>query len=128
MERTDASAAAGAGEEGALGLAVAVRPGDGLGFRLAGAAVEEVAPGAEPAAFRRLLGDPRLGVLAVEEELLRAAPARLLRRARERGLPVVLPFALPRRWGEEGRGRAYVAAIIRRAIGYAVKLGGGGGA
>jgi len=112
--------------EANLSLAVAVRPGDGLGFRLAGAAVEEVPPGGETAAFRRLLSDPHAGVLAVEEELLQAVPPRLLRRARERGLPVVLPFALPRTVGEEGRGRAYVAALIRRAIGYSVKLGGGG--
>jgi V/A-type H+-transporting ATPase subunit F len=108
-------------------LVVAVRPGDGLGFRLAGAEVEEVRPGDEAQAFRRLSGDPRAGVLAVEEELLRATPARALRRARERGLPVVLPFALPRRLGDEGLGRAYVAALIRRAVGYAVKLGGRGG-
>jgi V/A-type H+-transporting ATPase subunit F len=111
----------------ALGLAVAVRPGDALGFRLAGAAVEEVPPGTEPATFRRLLSDPHTGVLAVDEELLRAVPDRILRRARDAGLPVILPFALPRRWGEEGRGRAYVAALIRRAVGYAVKLGGTGG-
>lgn len=111
----------------ALGLAVAVRPGDALGFRLAGAAVEEVAPGTEAATFRRLLADPHTGVLAVEEELLRAVPERVLKRARDAGLPVILPFALPRRWGEEGRGRAYVAALIRRAVGYAVKLGGTGG-
>ena len=127
MAKGAASGAAGAGGEAAsLSLAVAVRPGDGLGFRLAGAAVEEVPPGGEAAAFRRLLSDPHAGVLAVEEELLQAAPARLLRRARERGLPVILPFALPRRVGEEGRGRAYVAALIQRAIGYGVKLGGGG--
>ncbi len=112
-------------ETASLSVAVAVRPGDGLGFRLAGVAVEEVPPGGEGAAFRRLLADPRAGVLVVEEGLLEAVPARLLRRARERGLPVVLPFALPRRIGEEGRGRAYVAALIRRAIGYGVKLGGG---
>ncbi len=118
-------ARSGTGQGPGLGLAVAVRPGDALGFRLAGARVEEVAAGAEAAAFRRVLADARIGVLAVEEELLRAAPARLVRRARERGLPVILPFALPRRWGEEGRGRAYVAALIRRAVGYAVKLGGG---
>jgi V/A-type H+-transporting ATPase subunit F len=111
----------------AIGLAVAVRPGDALGFRLAGAAVEEVAPGDEAAAFRRLVADPRTGVLAVEEGLLRGVPERVLRRARDAGLPVILPFALPRRWGEEGRGRAYVAALIRRAVGYAVKLGGAGG-
>jgi V/A-type H+-transporting ATPase subunit F len=90
-------------------------------------AVEEVPQGGELAAFRRLLADPRLGVLAVEEELLGAAPPRLVGRARERGLPVLLPFALPRRWGDEGRGRAYVAALVRRAVGYGVKLGAGGG-
>lgn len=121
-----AHAAAG-GQPAALGLAVAVRPGDALGFRLAGAAVEEVPAGAEGQAFRRLVADPRLGVLAVEEELLAAVPARTLGRARERGLPLILPFALPRTWGEEGRGRAYVAALIQRAVGYAVKLAGAGG-
>lgn len=111
----------------ALRLAVAVRPEDALGFLLAGVRVEQVAPGEEAGAFRRLLADAQLGVLAAEEELLRAAPARLLARARQRGVPVVLPFSLPRRLGEEGPGRAYVAALIRRAVGYGVKLGGGGG-
>jgi V/A-type H+-transporting ATPase subunit F len=115
------------GRPGPHRLAIAVRPGDGLGFRLAGARVEEVPPGGEPAAFRALLAEPDLGVLAVEEELLRAVPDRLVRRASARGVPVVLPFSLPRRWGEEGRGRAYVAALIRRAVGYAVKLGGAAG-
>lgn len=118
----------GAEGQGALRLVVAVRPADALGFRLAGVTVEAVAPGEELAAFRRLLADPQLGVVAVEEELRRAIPGRLLARARQRGVPVVLPFALPRRLGEEGPGRAYVAAIIRRAVGYGVKLGGGGGA
>lgn len=125
---------AGAGREGgelrggaALGLAVLARPGDALGFRLAGAAVEEVPPGAEAAALRRAAGDARLGVVAVEEEVLRAAPPRLLARLRRSGLPVLLPFALPRRWSDAGRGRDYVAALVRRAVGYAVKLGGTGG-
>jgi len=115
-----------------LRLAVAVRPGDAGGFRLAGAEVHEVAPGEEAAAFRDLVGDPRLGVLAVEEALLAAAPPRQLARARERGLPVVLSFALPRRWGEAGRGQSWVAELIRRAVGYGVRLGpsgpGGGAA
>jgi V/A-type H+-transporting ATPase subunit F len=119
--------AATAGAHGALRLAVVVRPGDALGFRLAGARVEEVAAGAEAQAFRALLAEGDLGVVAVEEEVLGQVPPRVLRRARERGVPVVLPFALPRRWGDEGRGRAYVAALIRRAVGYGVKLGGEGG-
>jgi V/A-type H+-transporting ATPase subunit F len=126
-ERTRSPAEAAARAQGSLSLAVLVRPGDALGFRLAGAAVEEVPPGGEAAAFRRLLADPRAGVLAVEEELLGAVPPRLVRRAHDAGLPVILPFALPRTWGDAGRGRAYVAALIRRAVGYGVKLGGTGG-
>jgi V/A-type H+-transporting ATPase subunit F len=106
-----------------LGLKIVTRPGEGLGFRLAGAAVEEIAPGEEAALFAALLADPKLGVLAVEEELLAQAPDRPLRRARERGLPVVLPFALPRRWTDQKLGERYVAALIRRAVGYHIKLG-----
>lgn len=108
-------------------LVVAVRPADALGFRLAGAEVEAVAPGEEAAVWKRVTADPGAGVLAVEEELLAAVPARLVKRTHDRGLPVVLPFAVPRRWSEEGRGRAYVTAIIRRAVGYGVKLSGPGG-
>lgn len=111
----------------ALGLAVLVRPGQALGFRLAGAAVEEIAPGGEAAAVRRLSADPRLGVLAVEDDVLRATPARVLARARRGAVPVLLPFVLPVRLGEAGRGGEYVAALVRRAVGYAVKLGGRGG-
>lgn len=107
-----------------LGLRIAVRPGDGAGFRLAGAAVEEIAPGEEVRRLGLLLEDLSVGVLGIEEGLLAAAPQRPLRRARERGLPVVLPFALPRRWTDEKLGERYVAALIRRAIGYHIKLGG----
>ena len=104
-------------------LEMVVRPGDGLGFRLAGVTTHEVGPGQEAARFRELLGDPEIGVLAVETEVLSAVPEPLLARAAARGLPVVIPFALPRRYGEAGRGREYVAALIRRAVGYHVKLG-----
>jgi V/A-type H+/Na+-transporting ATPase subunit F len=106
-----------------LGIKVVVRPGQGLGFQLAGAAVEEIARGEEAARFTALLADPHLGVLAVEETLLAAAPERPLRRAHQRGLPVVLPFALPQRWTDEKLGQRYVAALIRRAVGYHIKLG-----
>jgi len=77
--------------------------------------------------MKRIAADPAAAVLAVEEAVLAAIPERLVKRVRDRGLPVILPFALPRRWSDEGRGREYVAAIIRRAVGYGVKLGGVGG-
>ena len=110
---------------GDLGLAIAVRPGDALGFRLAGAAVEEVAPGDEARALLELLERPGLAVVAVDEELLRVAGQALRRRQLDARLPVVIPFTLPRQWAEEGRGRELVAAVVRRAVGYHVKLGEG---
>lgn len=101
---------------------VVTRPGEGLGFRLAGVAVEEVEEGEAAERFTALLADPSLGVLAVEEDVLGRVPEPLLERIGREGFPVLLPFSLPRRWGEAGRGEEYVAALIRRAIGYHVKI------
>ena len=101
---------------------VITRPGDGLGFRLAGAPVEELAEGEEAERFKALVADESLGVLAVEEQLMRRLPEPLLERIGREGVPVLLPFALPRRWQEAGRGEEYVATLMRRAIGYHVKI------
>jgi V/A-type H+-transporting ATPase subunit F len=72
--------------------------------------------------MRALFSDPALAVVAIETTVLAHVPEPMLRRAAERGLPVVLPFTLPTRLSEAAGGRAYVAALIRRAIGYHVKL------
>ena len=104
-------------------LRVVTRPGDGLGFRLAGVPVEEVPAGEEAARFRRLSADPGAGVLAIETTVLDAVPESLLRSAAARPLPVVVPFTLPRA-SAAGGGREFVAALIRRAIGYHVRLEG----
>jgi V/A-type H+/Na+-transporting ATPase subunit F len=119
------AAAAAAAPDLGLGLTLAVRPGDALGFRLAGATVEEIAPGDEVPALLELLARPGLAVLAVEAELLDAAGEALHHHHRGPGLPVVIPFAVPRQWADPGRGRELVAAVVRRAVGYHVKLGEG---
>lgn len=101
---------------------VVTRRGEGLGFRLAGAPVEEIEEGEEAERFKALVADASLGVLAVEEQLLERVPEPLLQRIGREGVPVLLPFALPKRWEEVGRGEEYVATLIRRAIGYHVKI------
>jgi V/A-type H+-transporting ATPase subunit F len=101
---------------------VVTRAGDGLGFRLAGAPVEELDEASAPQRFRTLLSDPGLGVIAVDESLLAAVPEPLLEKAAREGLPVLFPFRLPRRWEEAAGGGEYVATLIRRAIGYHVKI------
>jgi len=101
---------------------VAARRGEGLGFRLAGAPVEEIEEGEEAERLKALVADPSLGVLAVEETLLERVPEALLQRVGREGVPVLLPFAFPKAWEEAGRGEQYVATLIRRAIGYHVKI------
>jgi vacuolar-type H+-ATPase subunit F/Vma7 len=101
---------------------VAVRRGEGLGFRLAGAPVEEIDEGEEPERLKALVSDPGLGVLAVEETLLERVPEALLQRIGREGIPVLFPFTFPKGWAEVGRGEQYVATLIRRAIGYHVKI------
>jgi V/A-type H+-transporting ATPase subunit F len=103
-------------------LAVVTRPRAGLGFRLAGARVEEVEAAEVAERVRALLADRSLGILAVEEALLGRVPETLLDRAAREGVPVLLPFTFPARWEEGGRAEEYVAALVRRAIGYHVRI------
>ena len=102
-----------------LRLVVVARPGAAAGFRLAGVPVFEAPPGGEREALREAAASPGAGVVAADAEVLDLVPEE----ARPRGqIPVVLPFVLPRRADDAGRGRALVAALVRRAVGYHVKL------
>jgi V/A-type H+-transporting ATPase subunit F len=101
---------------------IVTRPGDAVGFRLAGVRVEEVEEGAEVDRLTPLLRDPGVGLLVIEDDVLRRVPETLLDAAARTGLPVVFPIALPRRLRERGGAEAYVAELVRRAIGYHVRL------
>ncbi len=102
---------------------IVTRPGDGLGFLLAGARVEEVAPGEEHARLGPLLAEPGLGVLAVEEQVIAGLSDEMLDLPGRVGLPVVFPFALPRRLADPSHTTSYIGELLRRAIGYHVRLG-----
>ena len=103
-------------------LVVVTRPGDGLGFRLAGARVEEIPPEQEAPRLAAILGAPDIGVVAIADDVLTAATESLLENAARAGLPVVFPFTLPRRLAEPGKAETAIGLLIRRAIGYHVRL------
>lgn len=103
-------------------MKVVTRAGAGLGFRLAGIPVEEVADADAPDRLAALVREPGLGLLALDDVLVGHAPPGVLERAARAGVPIVLPFTLPARWQEGVGGAEYVAALIRRAIGYHIKL------
>lgn len=93
-----------------------------LGFRLAGLD-PSVAP--EPESARRLLADmmegEEWGVILVQEDL---APdlASDSRRPSRSGLPLVIPFPGPALERPPGEAEAYVTELLRRAVGYRVRL------
>ncbi|MDP2479474.1 MAG: V-type ATP synthase subunit F [Candidatus Palauibacterales bacterium] len=92
------------------------------GFRLAGLPVQEAVTAADAArelsALRRR---PEVGIVLMEEGLFEAL-AEEERAAAERGaLPIVVPFPGPE-WARAEDAEAYVVRLLRRAIGYRVRL------
>ena len=94
------------------------------GFGLAGLRPEIATDAAEGA--RRLasmLDEEHTGVILVEEDF-HAALAEPERRAlARRALPLVVPFPLPR-WAPAAEApETFIADLLRRAVGYRVRLG-----
>ncbi|MFW6083655.1 MAG: V-type ATP synthase subunit F [Gemmatimonadota bacterium] len=72
-------------------------------------------------ALEELCADPNTGVVLVQSELYEAAAGATLRRLERQPLPVILPFPGPR-WKARPSPEEYVVELLRRAIGYRVRL------
>ena len=97
--------------------------GGSLGFRCAGLETMEIDEDADVSGI--LLGiqaEGRYGLVAMEERFLHKVSANVMKRLRKKGLPIVIPVNIPRKWDEAGPGESPVARLIRRAIGYQIKL------
>lgn len=92
------------------------------GFRLAGLEPVEARPGAEGAdRLKDLRARPDVGVVLIEESLYDALPEPDLRALEREARPLVVPFPGPV-WAPPPSPEAYVVELLRRAIGYRVKL------
>lgn len=101
---------------------VLCRPAVAHGFALAGVPALAVAGAAEAAdGLARLARQPEVGVVLVEEELWAGLPEGARHRLEREPLPVVVPFPGPA-WVEREEPGAYVLELLRRAIGYRVRL------
>ncbi|HSR43557.1 MAG TPA: V-type ATP synthase subunit F [Longimicrobiales bacterium] len=105
-----------------LALRVVCRPGVAAGFELAGIAARTAEdPEEARIATLELAGDPDVGVIAVEEDLV-SDSVELEEEIRRSGGATLLPFPGPT-WVERPEApREYVARILRRAIGYRVRI------
>lgn len=95
----------------------------GLGYRLAGVDVREAATPEEMGRqAEALAGDPGARLVILDEEMFRGLPRGLQRRLEENRSPVFVPVpSLPVRRGAL-RPEEYVARLMRRAVGYQVRI------
>ena len=100
------------------------RPAIAAGFRLAGLDPVEATDAVEGArCLIDLLEDPDTGVVLLQEDFQDALSAAGRRALARRALPLIVPFPAPTRIPPlEGPG-AYIAELLRQAIGYRVRLG-----
>lgn len=95
----------------------------GLGYRLAGVELREASTAEEMGRKAEALSaDPGIRLVILDEDLFRGLPRALQRKLEESRKPVFIPVpSLPLRKGalppEE-----YVARLIRRAVGYQVRI------
>lgn len=106
------------------GVLVLARPAVAAGFALAGletVEAEDVAAGARR--VESLLGRPDVGILLVEGSIHAALDPATQRAIAGRALPLVVPFPGPS-WSEApSAAEAFIVELLRRAIGYRVRVG-----
>ncbi len=92
------------------------------GFRLAGLEPVEALPGEDGTArLARLRERPEVGVILIEQSLYEGLPEPALRALEREARPLVVPFPGPV-WAPPPSPEDYVVELLRRAIGYRVKL------
>jgi vacuolar-type H+-ATPase subunit F/Vma7 len=92
------------------------------GFALAGVRVFEAASGEAAAReIGRLTDQTSAGVVIIEEPLYEDIPEELRRGFARSSFPVVIPVPGPD-WTAESSAHEYIVEILRRAIGYRVRL------
>ena len=98
------------------------RPEVAPAFALAGFHPVEVVD-AEDAGRRlfALLGDPRVGLVLIEAPLYEGLAPDLQRRLSARPVPLVVPVPAPS-WVERAAADRVIVELLRRAIGYQVRL------
>jgi vacuolar-type H+-ATPase subunit F/Vma7 len=103
---------------------IVCRPAVAAGFRLAGLRPELAEDAAEGAGrLAALLEDPGAGVVLVQEDFYAALPEAHRRILSRRPLPMVVPFPAPSAALAAPAPDAFIAELLRQAIGYRVRIG-----
>lgn len=102
---------------------VLASPAVAAGFALAGLHARAVPARRDSAEYlAAVLADPAVAVLLVEHDLVRALPPGDQQELRRRTTPLIVPFEGPAWVAEPEREMEIILDILRRAIGYRVRL------
>lgn len=94
-----------------------------LGFKLTGIETRRAeSPEALAAGVKALASDPEVRIVILDETLLRRLPPRIEQELEQSIDPVFVPIPAIRLLREAVKPEKYVARLIRRAIGYQIKI------
>ena len=94
-----------------------------LGFRLSGVEVRTADTVEElRSRVEAVFDDREVRLVIVDEDLVRQLPEKLERRIENSARPLFLPIPTIKGWRGEARPETYAARLIRRAIGYQIKI------
>ena len=94
-----------------------------LGFRLAGLEVSAVRDAQEvESVVGKIIAGGGCGILLVQEDFFDAIGEPLRRRIDRAGLPLVVPIPVGASWWSEERSMEYILRLIRRSIGYQMRI------
>lgn len=103
-------------------LVVITSSGLSAGFALAGVPVFEISNSLDAARkIKSSADEENVGVVIIDELLYRDIPEEARRNLEKSAIPVIIPVPGPD-WTMESSAHEYIVEILRRAIGYRVRL------
>ena len=103
-------------------IIVLTTPDNETGFRLAGFSTMTISVEQATTALDNLSKEGKYGLVCIEELLYVNVKKEIVDRIRKKGLPVIMPLHIPNTFNESGTREGHIARLIRRTIGYQVKL------
>jgi vacuolar-type H+-ATPase subunit F/Vma7 len=101
---------------------VLASPAIAAGFRLAGLSAVDVVEAQATEQLLATVARPNVGILVVEQSVLDAIPDDVRMEIEHRILPIIVPMPTPNWGATRGDAEAYILELLRRAIGYRVRL------
>ena len=98
-------------------------PEIGIGFKLAGVEVMEVATSSEAEALLKdCLTDDRYGMILINEDYVSDFEQKSQILIEESTIPLIIPLPIRMKWEIESAKSTYVDDLVRRSVGYQIRL------